>query len=110
MMDDTVIDVLAEEAWDLRCKLTIEARERPPGTATMAWSKREPFLRDIDRAVVRLVAAKAAAAERAQLKDEITRVMDGFFAVHGNSTAAFLRAARDLAEGIRQVLDREPLP
>ena len=38
---------------------------------------------------------------------EIRRVMAGFFAHYGNSTAVSLEKARDLAEGIRQVLDRD---
>jgi len=51
--------------------------------------------------------ARAAAAE-AQLA-EVREVIATFFAYHGNNTAASLTAARDLAEGIRQVLDRVPL-
>lgn len=49
-------------------------------------------------------------AEAAEAKlAEVREVISTYFAVHGNSTAAALQSARDLAEGTRQVLDREPL-
>jgi hypothetical protein len=50
-------------------------------------------------------------AERNQARlEEIRGCIAMFFTVHGNSNAASLVKARDLAEGIRQILDREPLP
>lgn len=61
-----------------------------------AWAMRE-FL---------LQRSRAEAAE-AKL-DEIRSTITTYFQVHGNSTAASLTKARDLAEGIRQILDREP--
>ena len=41
---------------------------------------------------------------------EIRQVIKTYFVVHGNSTSASLTHARDLAEGIRQILDRKPAP
>lgn len=56
-MDDATLDRYAEAAWKLRCDRAAEARERPP--ATEPWSERAPFLKEIDRSVVSLVAAMA---------------------------------------------------
>lgn len=40
---------------------------------------------------------------------EVREVISTYFAVHANSSAVYLVQARDLAEGIRQVLDRKEL-
>lgn len=40
---------------------------------------------------------------------EVREVIATYFTVHGNSTSASLTMARDLAEAVRQVLDRVPL-
>ena len=105
-MDDATLDRYAEAAWDLRCQMMTAAKERPP--ATFPWAQREPFLQDIDRAVASLVTGRAAADERARLSAELKEHMTGFFAHHGNSSGWAMQTARDLAEGIRQILDREP--
>ena len=49
--------------------------------------------------------AEAAEAQLAEIREVITT----YFTVHGNSTAASLTKARDLAEAVRQVLDRVPM-
>jgi hypothetical protein len=49
--------------------------------------------------------AEAAEAKLAEVRETIA----AFFTHHGNSAAFALRSARDLAEGVRQVLDRAPL-
>ena len=49
--------------------------------------------------------AEAAEASLAEVREVITT----YFTVHGNSTAASLTKARDLAEAVRQVLDRVPM-
>lgn len=47
-------------------------------------------------------------AETAEAKlAEIREMARTYFVVHGNSNAASLVHARDLAEGIRQILDRK---
>ena len=57
-----------------------------------------------------LVAKHRARAEAAEsTAAEIREVITTYFTVHGNNTSASLAAARDLAEGVRQVLDRVPL-
>jgi hypothetical protein len=58
-MDDAALDRYAEAAWTLRCERSAEAKERPP--ITVPWKDRAPFLREIDKAVVRLVADMAVA-------------------------------------------------
>ena len=40
---------------------------------------------------------------------EVREVITTYFTVHGNNTSASLTMARDLAEAVRQVLDRVPL-
>ena len=57
MPDEAAIERYAEAAWKLRCDRMAEARERPPATGT--WAERAPFLQEIDRSVVSLVAAMA---------------------------------------------------
>jgi hypothetical protein len=72
-------------------------------TDTAPMNPRDPIL---DRAE-----KWQAVAERLQAReDEIRGCIAAFFVHHGNNTGASLQAARDLAEGIRQILDREPLP
>jgi hypothetical protein len=53
--------------------------------------------------------ARAVAAERERITSELKAHMAAFFGHYGNNTALSLQRARDLAEGIRQILDREPL-
>jgi hypothetical protein len=67
---------------------------------------RAPSRRQVE-ATIRAQFERAEAAE-AQLA-EVREVIKTFFTVYGNNTAASLTGARDLAEGIRQVLDRVPL-
>lgn len=56
---------------------------------------------------------RAAERERAEAAEaklaEVRETIAAFFTHHGNSAAFALRSARDLAEGVRQVLDRAPL-
>lgn len=106
-MDKAAIERMAEAAHDLRCQLAVRDGERPafiPDT----WENRPPFLKDRDRAIVSLVAEKATEAAQARL-DEIRQAITTFFIVNGGSAAYSMQAARDLAEGIRQILDRKPL-
>ena len=56
-MDEAALDRYAEAAWVLRCERSAEAKERPP--VTVPWKDRAPFLREIDKSVVSLVAAMA---------------------------------------------------
>ena len=58
-MDEAALDRYAEAAWILRCERSAEAKERPP--VTVPWKDRAPFLREIDKSVVSLVAAMAVA-------------------------------------------------
>lgn len=81
--------------------------------AVLAWQRearealwRAPSRRQVE-ATIRAQFERAEAAE-AQLA-EVREVIGTFFVVHGNNTAASMTGARDLAEGIRQVLDRVPL-
>ena len=47
--------------------------------------------------------AQAAEAKLAEIRQAIAT----YFTVHGNSAGASLTLARDLGEGIRQIIDRE---
>lgn len=73
------------------------------------WEERTAGQRELDMRIGEAVAAAERERTGAQMA-EVREVIRTFFTVHGNNTAASLTAARDLAEGIRQVLDREPLP
>lgn len=80
--------------------------------AVIAWQKearealwRAPSRRQVE-ATIRAQFERAEAAEATLA--EVRHVISGFFVVHGNNTAASLVHARDLAEGVRQVLDRVP--
>jgi hypothetical protein len=77
-----------------------------------SWAELDERGREVDdriySAVAAVVRARAEQAE-AQLA-EVRTVISTYFTVHGNSTGGSLQSARDLAEGIRQVLDREPQP
>ncbi len=82
-------------------------------TAVIAWQRearealwRAPSRRQVE-ATIRAQFDRAEAAE-ARLA-EVREIIGTYFTVHGNNTAASLAKARDLAEGIRQVLDRVPL-
>lgn len=81
--------------------------------AVLAWQAearealwRAPSRRQVE-ATIRAQFERAEAAE-AQLA-EIRTVISTYFTVHGNSAGGSLQSARDLAEGIRQVLDRAAL-
>ena len=82
-------------------------------TAVIAWQRearealwRAPSRRQVE-ATIRAQFDRAEAAEA--LLAEVREVITTYFTVHGNNTSASLAAARDLAEGVRQVLDRVPL-
>lgn len=81
--------------------------------AVLAWQAearealwRAPSRRQVE-ATIRAQFERAEAAEAALA--EVREVITTYFTVHGNSTAASLTKARDLAEAVRQVLDRVPL-
>jgi hypothetical protein len=57
MPDEAALDRWAQAAWKLRCDRMAEAKERPPAVET--WEERAPFLQEIDRSVVSLIAAMA---------------------------------------------------
>jgi hypothetical protein len=74
----------------------------------LPWEQREAGQQEMDMRIGEAVAA--AARERYETREaEIRNVITGFFAHHGNSTAAYLQSARDLAEGITQVMDRDKI-
>ena len=68
---------------------------------------------DVLKEIRRRIPPLERQAERGRIAEakeaEVREVLRTFFVVHGNNTAASLTGARDLAEGIRQVLDRVPL-
>jgi hypothetical protein len=83
----------------------------PHPRGVLPWEEREAGQQEMD---MRIGAAVAAAErERAEAAEavvaEVREVIGTYFTIHGNNTAASLAKARDLAEGIRQVLDRVPL-
>lgn len=90
----------------------LEAATDDAMTAVIAWQKeaREaPWTSPSRNQVRETIRAQFDRAERAEARlDEIRSTLDTYFVVHGNNTAASLTRARDLAEGIRQILDREP--
>lgn len=89
----------------------LEAATDAAMAAVIAWQKdaRQALWMSPGRDQVRAtIQAQYDRAERAEARlDEIREVIKAYFVFHGNSTAASLTHARDLAEGIRQVLDRE---
>jgi hypothetical protein len=81
-------------------------KERP--FVLLPWEGRDDAQRELDMRI----GAAVAAAERARAEAviaEVREVIGTYFTVHGNNTAASLAKARDLAEAVRQVLDRTPL-
>ena len=71
--------------------------------------------RDQVRAMIRAqfdraeAAEARAAAERERITVELKEYLAAFLAHHGNASVPFLAYARDMAEGVRQILDRVPL-
>ena len=81
--------------------------------AAIAWQRearealwRAPSRRQVE-ATIRAQFERAEAAE-ARLA-EVRQTVDSFLGHYGQTSLASFKVAQDLAEGIRQVLDREPL-
>ncbi len=74
-----------------------------PGFLMHPWEERHPEQRELDMRIGAAVAQYATAAAEAALA-EVRQTVATFLAVRGEHTEA-----GDLAEGIRQVLDRKPL-
>ena len=75
------------------------------------WGDRSEHQRELDMRIGEAIAARErdrAEAAEARLA-EVREVITTYFTVHGNNTSASLVMARDLAEAVRQVLDRVPL-
>ena len=90
------------------------AAEQPFGSAPWLhdWVDLSPPHQEALMCAAAAVARVAVAGERERAGaklEEINFVIDAFFAHYGNSSAGIFAAARDLAEGIRQVIDRVPL-
>jgi hypothetical protein len=121
IVDEAAIDRYAQaihatrEAW---CD-----EQDPVKFISHGWDERPEHMKRLDRLFASAVAEMAVQdaylhdteirAENALLRArlaEIRQVITTFFVVHGNSTAASLQSARDLAEGIRQIADRAPQP
>ena len=74
------------------------------------WAERHEHMRELDRRFAAAVAKMAAADQRERLAAELEEYAAGFFTHHGGSSAAFLEYARDIMEGVMQIVTREPLP
>jgi chromosome segregation ATPase len=86
----------------------VEEHEQLAGQAAQG-QRDSDVLKEIRRRIPPLE-RQAERAGRAEAKlAEVRRTIAAFFTHHGNSAAFALQSARDLAEGIRQVLDRVPL-
>ena len=108
-MAEPVTDAMVDAALDAVARYWREAH-----AVLQAYPSRG-LARVMLEAAVPLIGAAVAAAERQRAEAaeaviaEVREVIGTYFTVHGNNTAASLARARDLAEGIRQVLDRTPL-
>ena len=83
----------------------------PHPRGVLPWEDRRTRQQELDMRI----GAAVAAAERGRAEAaeaviaEVREVIGTYFTVHGNNTAASPGKARDLAEAVRQVLDRVPL-